>query len=580
MSLSAKYQQFLRQPTAAALAEKASINYITTLTTINEPAAIINHLSAQEKQLKKKSEKVLSAIESSDGICLDVETTIEFISGGAAYLPGLDDNFLADRTVIFPVVHIVHFDSEQKISQIRLYWDQGSLLKQVDVIGARARNWPIRDGKDQARLIASSSSNMEPSPAAAASSTRSTASNHPDEVVIADLEKYTQRPASSRSSVSATGDPHAGLSLFQPRDVNQESSYHKVTAPRAQSAKPPPRDYNELFASEGAESLAPSVESPSPRKNGNYAKAGAGKNFRTNRLFEEIDEEKAAQSTTGVKTNAQMYNHFDFVTEGDDQATPKVQETARSTQAKHASQWNFEDFVTPEKPKEKILGQAVRHFGWSDDEDEPSPVRRPVVHKARPDADPHFEFVDDETPAADKKKNVPGKGRLHNAGLGLYKDNILHSTSGEDDDEASEANGDNKRPLGNVTTTINNEVRQKDFGSHWEMADVSPNPQKTTFNEDGSKNGNSNGNHKHISAGHQKVLNGLDAHWGLYESSPEQSKKENVNGGKGIKSAGDGMGGRKDAGRSWGIGFEGDDIKGVRPKGGVKEPESKAFWDF
>lgn len=106
MSLSAKYQTFLAAPSAGALAENASLHYITTLTTINEPAAIIKHLSVQDKLLKKKTEKVLSAIESANGLCADVETTIEFISGGGAFLPGLDDNFVADRTVTFPMVRV------------------------------------------------------------------------------------------------------------------------------------------------------------------------------------------------------------------------------------------------------------------------------------------------------------------------------------------------------------------------------------------------------------------------------------------------------------------------------------------
>lgn len=104
MSLRAKYQRFLSAPTADALAESASINYITTLTTVSEPVAILKHLVAQAKQLNKKSEKVIGAIESTNGLCLDLETTIEFVSGGGAYLPGLDDNFLADRVVMFPSV--------------------------------------------------------------------------------------------------------------------------------------------------------------------------------------------------------------------------------------------------------------------------------------------------------------------------------------------------------------------------------------------------------------------------------------------------------------------------------------------
>ena len=104
MSPSDKYQQFLSSPSAAALSDQASIIYVPTLTTITEPNAILKHLVAQAKLLKKKSEKVLSAVEGDHGICLDIETTIEFVAGGGTYLPGLDDNFLADRIVTFPMV--------------------------------------------------------------------------------------------------------------------------------------------------------------------------------------------------------------------------------------------------------------------------------------------------------------------------------------------------------------------------------------------------------------------------------------------------------------------------------------------
>ena len=104
MALSAAYQTFLSAPAASQLAPGASINYVPTTTTVTEPAAILKHLAAQAKLLKKKSEKVLSAIESSNGLCLDVETTLELINGGGAFLPGLDDNFISGRTVTIPVV--------------------------------------------------------------------------------------------------------------------------------------------------------------------------------------------------------------------------------------------------------------------------------------------------------------------------------------------------------------------------------------------------------------------------------------------------------------------------------------------
>ena len=110
-SLKAIYQNYLATPSLAALSnDAASLSYITTLTTINSAAAIVKHVSAHEKVLKKKQETVLTAIESQDAICLDVETTLEFITGGGAYLPGLDDNFLADRVVTFPmvIIFIIH----------------------------------------------------------------------------------------------------------------------------------------------------------------------------------------------------------------------------------------------------------------------------------------------------------------------------------------------------------------------------------------------------------------------------------------------------------------------------------------
>lgn len=102
--LKSLYQSFLASPNASALTDDASLNYITTLTTINTAAAIVKHHAAHQKVLTKKEEKVLSCIEGIDALCVDVETTLEFITGGGAYLPGLDDNFLADRVVTFPMV--------------------------------------------------------------------------------------------------------------------------------------------------------------------------------------------------------------------------------------------------------------------------------------------------------------------------------------------------------------------------------------------------------------------------------------------------------------------------------------------
>ncbi|KAF1951862.1 hypothetical protein CC80DRAFT_453288 [Byssothecium circinans] len=540
MSLS-MYKAFLAAPSPTALADNACLHYIPTLTSINEPAAIMKHFTAQERLLKKKEQKIIAVVDGGNALAVDVETTIEFVNGGGAYLPGLDDNFLADRTATFPVLHIVHFDDQGKIVQIRLQWDQGSLLKQVDVIGARARNWPVRDGKDQLRLIATSSASFSRD----ISSQGTVAGRGVDEVSV------VERPAASsrRSTKNAMNDPHASLDLFQPRDVNQETSPSRPTVLRMQSAKPPPRDLNELFVGQETDSPSPAKDA-SPSKRGIPVKSGGGKNYKENRLFEETEEEKAAPTPmSSIKTNPKKYQHFEF---GDGEDTPKVRQGDRPSRSRHQSNWDFDDFVTPEKSKGKVLSQNVRHFGWSDDEEESSPVRRPVVHKERPNLNPNFEFEDDGTPQG-QRKPAPSKGNLGNKGMGLYMDHVLG-----DDDENNDgtSKGDVKRALNDVTTHVKNENRQKDFGSSWEMNDESPVHNKTSFKQN-------------VPEIKKKAI---QTHWSHYENSPESrginiagngmgSRKgtqfslyddtpdENIN--KGVKNMGNGMGGRKGTGFDW-----------------------------
>lgn len=381
-------------------------------------------------------------------------------------------------------------------------------------------------------------------------------------------------------------DPHASLSLFQPRDVTQEESYvSQPMAARAQSAKPPPREYSELFVGENA-------GSPSPSPQRIPVKSGGGKNYKANRLFEDADDDQPVPTPKSVKTNAKKYNHFEF---GDGDDTPKVRDTARAkARGKQETHWEFEDFVTPHKVAQRTQPQAVRHFGWSDDEvgplyqtelqgvapvplppttirtctdvtcqqEEVSPVRRPVVHKARPDADPHFDFVDEST-SDGQRKVAPTKGSRGNKGQGLYEDHVTNTTNDEDD---SSAKGDVKRALNDVTTAVKNENRSKDFGAHWEMNDNSPALNK-------------NGGAKLPSRETRKAMN---THWGEYQDSPE---------GRGINIAGNGMGGRKTNEPAWSLFDESPAKKENAPNGshaGIKttgdgmggRKNADSFWDF
>jgi len=103
MTLQASYERYLAKPTAAAFSADAAIHYIPTLSTFVQPQNVLKHLELQNQQLSVKT-NVLNVIEGTNALCLETETTIRFMLGGGSYLPGLDDNFLADRTVSLPIV--------------------------------------------------------------------------------------------------------------------------------------------------------------------------------------------------------------------------------------------------------------------------------------------------------------------------------------------------------------------------------------------------------------------------------------------------------------------------------------------
>jgi hypothetical protein len=104
MSASATYQQFLAAPNSSLLAANASLHYITTTISFNGPTEIIKHLNTLRNQVTKKAEVPLDVIDGQNALVVIISTTFEFHTTGAVFLPGIDDNFLADRTVYIPIV--------------------------------------------------------------------------------------------------------------------------------------------------------------------------------------------------------------------------------------------------------------------------------------------------------------------------------------------------------------------------------------------------------------------------------------------------------------------------------------------
>lgn len=104
MGLQAVYERFLQSPNPSNLANDATLQYVTTLTSFSQQDRIIKHLDDQNRNVvKKKAQKVISAVEGLTSVAVIVETSLQFISSGGAYLPG-QDTFIIDRTVTLPVV--------------------------------------------------------------------------------------------------------------------------------------------------------------------------------------------------------------------------------------------------------------------------------------------------------------------------------------------------------------------------------------------------------------------------------------------------------------------------------------------
>lgn len=106
MSLQTAYRQFLAAPNSSALAADASLHYVTTTTSFHGPTEILKHLSSLRNQVKKPKEDLLHVVEGRDAIAVETETALEFVTSGGVYLPGLDDNFVADHSASLAIVRL------------------------------------------------------------------------------------------------------------------------------------------------------------------------------------------------------------------------------------------------------------------------------------------------------------------------------------------------------------------------------------------------------------------------------------------------------------------------------------------
>ncbi|RMD42638.1 hypothetical protein DV735_g2480, partial [Chaetothyriales sp. CBS 134920] len=562
MSLIAIYERFLASPNPLSLSDNAALHYVPTLTSFTEPGPVIRHLESQSKEVvKPKSFKTINAVQGPSSVALEVDTTLEFLSGGGAYLPRLE-NLVSGRVVNLPVTHIVHFDADQKISQIRISWDQGSLLLQTEVIGSRGRNWPVTDGKNQVKLIANSASNqpIARQPTAPTSPRgRSTEESGQTERNVSPSKRLVKDPYTSMDTyfVQQTIE---NISISQPLPA--------VVPPRAEPFKPAPRDITEI--------LAPGLQAndpDSPTKSGVIApKGGSNQKFGRNRILEENEEDYASPKI--YKTNPARYNHFDLgeLSEDDPFQYKKGESKAQDSHAtrpvnanasKHTSQWDLTDFSTPQKVAVKERPDGKVHFTLDGDTATPTDnASKAAGGKPRRDAAANFELKDDGTPVERKVVPKPRKDTLAHFALedrptpaqariiartdaakALYRDPLDHVAD--------------ERPLADIS---NNAGRRNDFASSWDLND-DPAPAPSTIN---------NENKGVAGHRHNKSWQNVNASWDAYDQPAEQERRPTS---KDFK---------KGLQPQWGLGDE-DTIPqaaaAAAPATKAGGP-NKGFWDF
>ncbi|KAF3090829.1 hypothetical protein TWF569_010254 [Orbilia oligospora] len=553
-SLTKLYSEFITSPKRDSLHNQAGLHYIgSTGSSFQSGDAIINHLKREAGWYTKKEQKILSSVESHNSVVVEISNVIEFTNGGGMLLPNLDDNFVTDQTVTLPMVHIVQFENGV-IKQIRQYWDQASLLKQLGVIGKSGKNWPIRSGEEQVKLIKASVSSV-PESAADASESAST------------------RPSSKGSNQSG----RESIQLFAPRELDEDVFKPAVAPPRG-SIKPPGRQLHDIIGEDGD---APIRHTPK-------GSTGTGPR-RTFFVGQEIDETNSTPDRK-VTVNQNKFKHFELEHNPEkDAETPKPSAPKRtSIYTKAGSSWDFADFATPEKRPTKVSAQNARTMTWSDDEAETSPVQpqqaKPLPRKG---LSSQFEIVD-ETP---KKANGPTREpyvRMGNeSNFALTDDSPNNGTekkagvpqARQTVVKGMEANWSNTSPLGEAKPAANFGISTRGDGMggkkgasrHWDFEDETP----KKANGAGIK---TSGN------GIKTSGNGMGGRMGSERAWAFGHEDEDANVHKPVyKTANDGMGGRKATGRGWGFDEVEEDEKPVKKENASFRTQSKPtsdFWSF
>ncbi|KAK9456246.1 hypothetical protein V1511DRAFT_496953 [Dipodascopsis uninucleata] len=392
MTLLDVYKTFLLHPSADLLADDARFTYVTSLQVFNGSAAILHHL-VQSSRLLKKSENIISAHQAADSVVLETSTTIEYLNGTGSYVHGLDKNFVVDNTVTLPIIHSVVFQNG-KIKSIRLFWDQGTMLKQINIIGTRGNIWPIFNGIEQEKLLVSDATPSDnPSPQSA-------------------TIRATPSPPKKQYDVSEQ-EPDAEMPYSRPAVV-----------PPSESSKPPSRSFQDIVDSQtGPVPRSPARQGTAPQSVDIFANSDTPEQIRAKRIFNQKNFEPHWKFGTPekplspyTKTRANMKPQPDELTWDYDSKTGKPEPQAGQFRKDLYSQFEISD-QSP-MPQGRFEGIKIHGNGMGS-------------HSSRPQWHIGMGLSDDEEESVEKKTTTPFSQSSNNSNIrkDIYSDTDLGAKS-------------------------------------------------------------------------------------------------------------------------------------------------------
>lgn len=217
MALIDFYKNFRARPKSDALADTATVLYVSSGAVFAGIQHILEHYAKSEYEFSLE-EEILCSHEAKSSVVLETKARITFLRGPGPFVPTLSLNFVADEKITVYLTHIVQFDDNNKISAIRLLWDQASVLKQLSVIGSRGNAWPITLGDAQAKAVELSLSgkgvSTSPSPPKISSTSNGKSStpfkSWPDAINVFDVPPMDPVPVRSPSENSESTPGSSG----------------------------------------------------------------------------------------------------------------------------------------------------------------------------------------------------------------------------------------------------------------------------------------------------------------------------------------------------------------------------------